>query len=409
MTRIVLVVAILATALVAPVRADTLRIAAAGSLSGAFTDLLRRFPAAGPDSVAPAEFGPSGLLREKIEAGAPVDLFASADMEHARRLTIGHPERSVLNFTRNQLCALARQAAGLTPDTLLERMLDPGVRLATSTPGADPGGDYAWAVFARAEAVHPGARAVLEAKALPLVGGGAKTPLLVPGKGAVEGVFLADRADIMLGYCSSAREVAQSLPNLAVVTLPAELAVSPAYGMVVLNPTPVALRFAVFVMSETGQALLKARGFDPVALAGEVRPLQGLLVQRSGHPAMVLALERLAALPSVTQHVAVAANRGRPARDWSGPLLWDVLVAAGAVDPAKPGEPVRRIVRVTGSDGYAAVFALAELAPAYSARSILLAGTVDGQPVGGDGPTVIVPEEHRGGRAVHGVVRIDVE
>ncbi len=29
--------------------------------------------------------------------------------------------------------------------------------------------------------------------------GGDKTPLLVPGKGAMEGVFRANRADIMLG------------------------------------------------------------------------------------------------------------------------------------------------------------------------------------------------------------------
>jgi ABC-type molybdate transport system substrate-binding protein len=64
--------------------AETLRVAGAGSLTAAFADLLRSFPAA-PDTVAPPEFGPSGLMRQKIEAGAEVDLFASADMEQARR------------------------------------------------------------------------------------------------------------------------------------------------------------------------------------------------------------------------------------------------------------------------------------------------------------------------------------
>ena len=38
----------------------------AGSLTDAFTDLLRRFPAAA-DTIAASEFGPSGLMREKIE------------------------------------------------------------------------------------------------------------------------------------------------------------------------------------------------------------------------------------------------------------------------------------------------------------------------------------------------------
>jgi ABC-type molybdate transport system substrate-binding protein len=247
-------------------RADSLKVAGAGSLTAAFTDLLHRFPA-GADTVATPEFGPSGLMREKIEAGFDADLFASADMEQARRLAAGRPERMVILFTRNRLCAMARTAAGLTPANMLDRLLDPAVRLATSTPGADPSGDYAWAVFARADTIHPGARAVLEAKAQKLLGGGAKTPLLVPGKGAVEGIFLSDRADVVLAYCSGAPAVAREVQDLAAVPLPPDLAVGPAYGMVLLNVKPVTLRFAAFVMSEAGQAVLKAHGFDPVALA----------------------------------------------------------------------------------------------------------------------------------------------
>src|ERR1700678_642924 len=161
-----------------PALPDALRAAGAGSLTEAFTDLLRRFPA-GADTIAPPEFGPSGLMRERIETGLDVDLFASADMEQARRLAVGHPERAVIHFTRNRLCALARSDVGLTPTNMLDRLLDPTVRIATSTPGADPGGDYAWAVFGRAEAVRTGARAALEAKAQQLYGGGAKTPPLV--------------------------------------------------------------------------------------------------------------------------------------------------------------------------------------------------------------------------------------
>src|SRR6266481_4129158 len=183
--------------LASPGLAETLQVVGAGSLTDAFTDLLRRFPA-GADTIAAPEFGPSGLMREKIESGTNVDLFASADMEQARRFAIGHPERSVIHFTRNRLCAIARTAVGLTGANMLDRLLDPAVRLATSTPGADPGGDYAWAVLTRADALRPGTRATLEAKAMKLYGGGQTTPLLVPGKGAVEGIFLADRADVVL-------------------------------------------------------------------------------------------------------------------------------------------------------------------------------------------------------------------
>ena len=249
----------------APVSAETLRVTGAGSLGEVMPDLLRHFAAAG-DTIAPPEFGPSGLMRQKIEAGADVDLFASADMEQARRLAAGHPERLVINFTRNRLCAVARPAVGLSTDNMLDRLLDPKVRLATSTPGADPGGDYAWAVFARAEAVHAGARATLEAKAMPLFGGGPKTPLLVPGQGAIQGIFLANRADVAFTYCSGAPAVARDVPGLAVVALPADISVGPAYGMVLLNAKPLTVRFAAFIMSEQGQSILKAHGFDPVAL-----------------------------------------------------------------------------------------------------------------------------------------------
>ena len=85
--------------LASPALADTLRVAGAGSLTESFSDLLRRFPA-GADTIATPEFGPSGLMREKIDAGLDVDLFASADMEQARRLAAGHPDRMVINFTR---------------------------------------------------------------------------------------------------------------------------------------------------------------------------------------------------------------------------------------------------------------------------------------------------------------------
>src|SRR5260370_3457312 len=242
--------------LVSPGRAETLQVVGAGSLTDAFTDVIRRFPA-GADTIVAPEFGPSGLMREKIESGMNADLFASADMEQARRLALGHPDPAVIHFTRNRLCAIARTAVRLTGANMLDRLLDPAVRLATSTPGADPGGDYAFAVFARAEAARTGARAALEAKAQQLYGGGAKTPLLVPGKGAVEGIFLADRADVALSYCSGAPAVVREVPGLAVIPLPAELSVGPAYGMVLLNTKPLTLRFATFTISEGGQAALK--------------------------------------------------------------------------------------------------------------------------------------------------------
>ena len=129
--------AIAAAALWAPVRADTLKVMGAGSLRAAMTDLLQHFPKQS-DEVDTPEFGSSGLMRQKIEGGAHVDVFASADLEQPHKLAAGHPERLVILFARNTLCALARPELGLSEANFLDRLLDPAVRIATSTPGSDP-------------------------------------------------------------------------------------------------------------------------------------------------------------------------------------------------------------------------------------------------------------------------------
>jgi ABC-type molybdate transport system substrate-binding protein len=226
--------------------------------------MVKAFPADAGDIATPV-FGPSGVLRERIEGGDHVDVFASADMDQPRRLARTRRGSFVVMFTRNRLCALGKANLGLTSDNLLDRLLDPSLRLATSTPGADPGGDYAWAAFARAETMHPGAQAILQRKAMQLVGGPNSRPL-VPGRGAVQGIFLADRADVMLGYCSSGPAVMREIQGLTNVPLPSSLAVGPAYGLIVLSDRPMAARFALFVLSEQGQAILRQYGFDPIGL-----------------------------------------------------------------------------------------------------------------------------------------------
>ena len=247
-----------------PARADTLKVTAAGSLRAAIGDLLEHFPRQS-DDVAVPEFGASGLMRQKIEGGAPVDVFASADVEQPHKLAEGHPERLVILFARNSMCALFRPDLELNQTNFLDRLLDPTVSIATSTPGSDPLGTYSWEVFARADAVKPGARATLEAKAKKLVGEGEKTPPLVPGKGAIEGIFLSKQAEVMLIYCSAVAAIQKGLPTLASIKLPPNLTVQPADGLIILDDKPVALRFVAYVMSEEGQATLQRHGLEPIA------------------------------------------------------------------------------------------------------------------------------------------------
>ena len=103
-----------------------------------------------------SKFGASGTLKDAIARGERAEVFASANMEHPQALADAKRSGPVVLFARNRLCALVRPGLAVTPATLLDRMLDPSVKLATSTPKADPSGDYAWEVFRKAEKLKPG-------------------------------------------------------------------------------------------------------------------------------------------------------------------------------------------------------------------------------------------------------------
>src|SRR5262249_55120127 len=146
--------------------------------------------------------------KDQIMAGAKVDVFASANMEHPRALAAARKATPATLFARNRLCALVRPGFKVTTATLLDRMLDPSVKLGTSTPVADPSGDYAFEVFARAEKLKIGTRAALEKKALKLTGD--PSGLTPPEGRNVYGWHVAEgHADIFLTYCTNA-QVAKS-------------------------------------------------------------------------------------------------------------------------------------------------------------------------------------------------------
>ena len=67
------------------------------------------------------------------------------------------------------------------------------------------------------------------------------------------------------GYCSSAEPVMREIEGLVNVPLPASLTVGHAYGLIVLSDQPLAARFALFILSEQGQTILRRHGFDASA------------------------------------------------------------------------------------------------------------------------------------------------
>lgn len=243
-----------------------LHLVAAGSLTAALGELARAFPDTPGGVAVETRFGPSGLMREGIETGAiPADVFFSADLGHAQRLErAGRTIGPAVIFVRNRLCLITRPGLTVPSERTLETLLDPAVRLGTSTPLADPSGDYAWALFGRAEALRHGARAALEAKAQQLVGG-PRSAAPPAGIGAVAWHFREGRVDVFLGYCTSGALARAEVPGIGVQDLPASLAVGADYGMAVLSARPEAMRLALFALSPAGQAILARRGFAVVA------------------------------------------------------------------------------------------------------------------------------------------------
>ena len=113
-------------------------------------------------------------------------------------------------------------------------MLDPAIELGTSTPKADPSGDYAFALFGKAEAVKTGAKATLEAKALTLSGGPASVSPPT-GRNLYAWVMETGKADIFLTYCTNALLAKADVPSLSIVAILKPLNVAADYGLVIMD------------------------------------------------------------------------------------------------------------------------------------------------------------------------------
>ena len=239
---------------------DPVQVYAAGSLRDALTEIARDHEARTGQKVV-LTFAASGLLRERIEQGAPAQVFASADTKHPQRLANPGQWQAPVVFTRNTLCALAQGTVAVTSDTLLGTMLQPQVRLGISTPKADPAGDYAWALFQKADALQPGATARLEAKALQLTGG-ANSAQAPAGRNTYAWVMEQNRADVFLTYCTNAVAARAEVPSLQVVAVPEALQVGAAYGLTVRAGAPAqAQAFAQAVLQPPAQAVFRRLGF----------------------------------------------------------------------------------------------------------------------------------------------------
>ena len=255
MTRALLLVAFAVSAVSARAQ-ETVRLYAAGSLRAALNEVAASYTGAKVEAV----YGASGLLRDRIAAGERADVFASANMDHPQSLASSGQTGPVRRFARNRLCGLASPKVNVTTDGFLDRLLDPSVTLGTSTPKADPSGDYAWQLFEKAERLRPGSFSILSAKARKLTGGPDSPP---PKDRSLYGMLVAEgKADLFLTYCTNALDAKKENPALQIVQIPAELSVAADYGLVVLSRSDAASSLAQHILSPAGQAIFVKHGFS---------------------------------------------------------------------------------------------------------------------------------------------------
>lgn len=232
----------------------TLHVLAAGSLKRAFIPLCQHFSQQ-TGILVHVDFGPAGLLRERIEAGQRCDLFASANTRHPQMLLASGRAQAATTFAFNRLNLTARKTAQTENADWLSLLSNPALRLGTSTPGCDPSGDYTFELFARIEAQYPDIK--LSTRAQQLVGG--RASLIVPaGEIASAWLIRQNLTDLFVGYAHYAQALENS-DDLRILALPDTYQTRCEYQLARLSDEAHLLE--QFIVASEGQAFLREAAF----------------------------------------------------------------------------------------------------------------------------------------------------
>lgn len=123
-----------------------------------------------------------------------------------------------------------------------------------------------------------------------------------------------------------------------------------------------------------------------------------------------ITMRDLRKLPSTQENITYYGAGKLNIQAFTGVLLWDLLNSLGIVlDPAVKNDILRKVVVVTGTDGYKSVFALGEIAPGFGGNQVMVAVAADGLPLDTQGPArIAVPTDKMGGRFVSNIATIEI-
>ena len=233
----------------------TLTVYAAASLTDAFTEMGSAFEASHPGITVAFNFGGSQNLRTQIEQGAPLDVFASANVKEMDILVSQNLVEAGASkvFLTNQLIVILPKNNPASISTL-EDLSKPGLKLVLAAEEV-PAGRYARQVIDNLNA-----RFVATYSDNVLANVVSNEDNI---RQAVTKVQLGE-ADASIVYVSDAVAV----PELLKIEIPADANVIAEYPIAPLAEsanTQLANEFIDYVLSTDGQATLEKWGFTPVA------------------------------------------------------------------------------------------------------------------------------------------------
>ncbi|MBA2862458.1 molybdate ABC transporter substrate-binding protein [Methanococcus maripaludis] len=123
----------------------TITVSAASSLTDAFTDIKTEFEKDNPNIKVELNFAASGALRQQIEGGAPVDVFASASQKHVEILEEENltSAGSIMNFATNSLVLIVPAGNSLNITSVEDLTNDDVTKVSIGNPETAPVGKYA--------------------------------------------------------------------------------------------------------------------------------------------------------------------------------------------------------------------------------------------------------------------------
>jgi molybdate transport system substrate-binding protein len=229
------------------VQAGDLHVSAAASLTNAFQDIAQTYEARHAGTRVLLNFGASGALLRQLARGAPVDVFASADMEtmdmaEKQKLVAAGQRR---NFVRNSLVVIVPRDSKLAA-ARLQDLGQPAVqKLAIGNPASVPAGRYTQHALAVAKLWQPIAGKVINTQNV-------RQSLDYVARGEVDAGFVYGTDAALM---KDKVKVAFEVPLDVAISYP----IARAAGAT--NPAE-AKSFIDFVLSPAGQAVLAKYGFQ---------------------------------------------------------------------------------------------------------------------------------------------------